>query len=268
MKRTLYISDLDGTLLNSQVEISSYSADVINRLVREQGLIFSYATARSPVTAFPVTKNLSTNIPAVVYNGAFIVQNNKYITENYFDPSEIEFIKELTVKQGVFPIVYSMQSKCEKYSFLTSYKSRAQDDFIASRNDYRKTPVNSVDDLYSGQVFHFSFIGEEDRLSEIHKMLRDRCVCYFHRDIYSGEMWLELTRQGVTKASSALKLKKLLGCDELVAFGDAINDLPLFEAADRCYAVENACNEIKSAATGIIKSNDDNGVAKFLESIF
>ena len=61
MKRTLYISDLDGTLLNSRVEISSYSADVINRLVREQGLIFSYATARSPVTAFPVTKNLSTN---------------------------------------------------------------------------------------------------------------------------------------------------------------------------------------------------------------
>ena len=52
-KDTLYVSDLDGTLLNSQGEISSYSLKVINELI-EQGMKFTYATARSLVSASKV----------------------------------------------------------------------------------------------------------------------------------------------------------------------------------------------------------------------
>ena len=56
--KTLYISDLDGTLLNSQGKISNYSIEIINHLI-EQGMIFTYATARSLVSATPVTKGLT-----------------------------------------------------------------------------------------------------------------------------------------------------------------------------------------------------------------
>lgn len=57
--KTLYVTDLDGTLLNTQNFINPYSIEIINSLV-EKGMIFTYATARSLVSASVVTKGLST----------------------------------------------------------------------------------------------------------------------------------------------------------------------------------------------------------------
>ena len=62
-----------------------------------------------------------------------------------------------------------------------------------------------------------------------------------------------------------MQLKEITGADEIVCFGDSDNDLPMFEVADRCYAVENAADEVKAAADGIIPSNDNYGVPLFIE---
>ena len=67
-----------------------------------------------------------------------------------------------------------------------------------------------------------------------------------------------------TKANAILELKKLWNCDRVVSFGDAVNDIPMFEISDECYAVENAVEELKKVATGIIESNKNDGVAKWL----
>lgn len=53
-------------------------------------------------------------------------------------------------------------------------------------------------------------------------------------------------------------------CDRVVSFGDAINDIPMFRISDECYAVANAVTELKEIATGIIDSNEEDGVAKWL----
>ena len=68
-----------------------------------------------------------------------------------------------------------------------------------------------------------------------------------------------------TKANAILKLKEMLGFEKVVCFGDAINDIPMFEIADEAYAVENAVNELKSVATGVIPSNEEDGVARWLQ---
>ena len=73
--KTLYVSDLDGTLLRKDETLSSFTIRTINALV-EQGMLFSFATARSLVTASRVTKGLSTQIPVILYNGAFIRRPN------------------------------------------------------------------------------------------------------------------------------------------------------------------------------------------------
>ena len=57
--RVLYVSDLDGTLLNTKDKISDYSVETINALV-ERGMLFTYATARSLVSASAVARGLST----------------------------------------------------------------------------------------------------------------------------------------------------------------------------------------------------------------
>lgn len=67
---------------------------------------------------------------------------------------------------------------------------------------------------------------------------------------------------------SILQLKEHLGVEYIVAFGDGKNDMEMFEIADESYAVENAVDELKSIATGIIGDNDSDGVAKWLYNKF
>lgn len=72
--KTLYVSDLDGTLLRSNETTSDYTNQTINELV-EKGMTFSYATARSFHTSHKVTKGLNARIPLIIYNGTMVVDN-------------------------------------------------------------------------------------------------------------------------------------------------------------------------------------------------
>ena len=62
---TLYVSDLDGTLLNSNQTLSPFTIQTINQLVSD-GMLFSYATARSYQTAKKVTQGLQAPFPLIV----------------------------------------------------------------------------------------------------------------------------------------------------------------------------------------------------------
>ena len=68
-----------------------------------------------------------------------------------------------------------------------------------------------------------------------------------------------------SKANAVRELKEKLGCEKrAAAFGDGKNDLDMFHAADEAYAVQNADKELKAAATAIIGSSNEDGVAKWL----
>lgn len=68
------------------------------------------------------------------------------------------------------------------------------------------------------------------------------------------------------KGISNSKVKQLCGCQRVIVFGDSANDISMFQMADEAYATENAINELKEIATGIIESNNADGVAKWLEA--
>ncbi|MDE5897578.1 MAG: HAD family hydrolase, partial [Clostridia bacterium] len=112
----------------------------------------------------------------------------------------------------------------------------------------------------------FSCIDGAEKLAAVREALKEKFRCIFSKDIYSGEYWLEVMPESASKAHAANVLKELLGCDKLVCFGDNLNDIPMFEVADECYAVENAEEELKKIATGVIGGNDRDGVAKWLEA--
>ena len=71
-------------------------------------------------------------------------------------------------------------------------------------------------------------------------------------------------RNTVDILTAVRKLKDMWGCDRVISFGDAVNDLPMFRVSDECYAVSNAAEELKAAATGIIGSNEEDGIARWL----
>ena len=113
---------------------------------------------------------------------------------------------------------------------------------------------------------YYTCIGSREELFPVYEALKDNeeLNCLFHPEIYREEYWCEVLPKKATKANAIKELKKLWNCDRIVSFGDGINDLPMFEISDECYAVENAVEELKRAATGVIESNINDGVAKWL----
>ena len=264
--KTLYISDLDGTLLQNDQTVSAFTAQTVNKLI-EKGLLFSYATARSHTTASKVTKNLKFRIPVIVFNGTFVVDTDtkNRLISNTFTQEETKRISDILIKHQIYPIVNAFFSDREKFSYVLGKETHGIHTFIQERQgDDRKRAVFGNTELYDGEVFHVACIDEEEKLRPAYEYLQKDFPCVLYRDIYGGETWLEIHPKGATKASALLALKKMLNCDKVVCFGDGKNDIPMFRIADECYAVENADPSLKAIATAVIESNEADGVAKWL----
>lgn len=264
--RTLYVSDLDGTLLRSDERASEYTNNVINRLVA-RGMIFSYATARSFETSHRVTHGLSANFPLIIYNGAMVIDNQsgEFLMKNFFDESAKDIVRDL-VTSNVYPIVYGFVDGVERFSYIPEKCGEGMRAFVDSRRgDRRERQVFDVDSLLEGELFYFTCIDSREKLAPLYDKYRERYHCVFQEEIYTQSQWLEIMPKAASKANAVAQLKARLGCEKLVVFGDGKNDIDMFEIADEAYAVSNAVDELKCIATAVIGSNDSDGVARWLE---
>lgn len=268
MSKTLYVTDLDGTLLNKQDRINQTSIDIINELVKK-GMLFTYATARSLVSATVVTQGLSMDIPVIAYNGTFIIHpsTGEILSKESFVSKETDQVVEVLEKFGISTLVYAYVEGVEKVSWLVSRENEGIKRYLNLRKgDRRLRPVTIKEELYQGDMFYFTCVGEREELQPVYDVFSkdERFRCTIQQELYRPEYFCEIMPARATKAEAILKLKKLWNCDRVVSFGDAVNDIPMFEISDECYAVENAVEELKSIATGVIESNEDDGVARWL----
>lgn len=267
--KILYLSDLDGTLIRSNERISEYTVNTVNRFIQSGGC-FSYATARSIVTASKVTAGLNTEFPVICYNGAFIIGNKsgEILLSNYFTQQEARDIRHVLAEREVFPIVYAYINGAERFSFIERYVTPAMRHFLDSRiDDPRRREVETAGELYFGDIIYIACMDTVDSLAPINDIFKSdkRINCIYAKDIYSDTQWCELLPAKATKANAALQLKSMLGCDKLVLFGDGINDLSMFSVADESCATANAVPELKEIATAVIGTNDEDSVAKWIE---
>ena len=126
--KTLYVSDLDGTLLRSDATPSIFTNKTINALV-SRGMLFSYATARSYVTSRQVTKGIDARIPLIVYNGAFVIDNTsgKLLLSNFFGDDVKSLLDDL-VENNIYPIVYSFLDEVERFSYVYDNSTKGMKD--------------------------------------------------------------------------------------------------------------------------------------------
>ena len=266
--KELYVTDLDGTLLNRHDRVSPFSVRVINELV-DKGLLFTYATARSLVSASRVTEGLSTKIPVIAYNGAFIFQpsTGEILSREGFTDEERSKVRKILNRYRISPLVYSFISGVEKVSWITEHENDGIRRYLSLRQgDRRFRAVHDPDSLYQGDIFYYTCIGEKEELQPVYELFSDdsRFRCTMQQELYRPEYWCEIMPAMASKANAIRKLKEMWGCSRVISFGDAVNDIPMFEISDECYAVENAVDELKAAATAVIGSNEEDAVAKWL----
>ena len=267
---TLYVSDLDGTLLGTDAKIPDEALEMLNQML-DAGLPFTVATARSWTSAKPVLKGLHLRLPIVGYNGAFIVDpvTGCDVERCVLEKAQMERVMQVYLEHGVTPMVFAMVDGVQKVSWVRSLETDGIRRYKESRKgDPRLNPVETVEELYRGEVFYFSALGSKQELEKAAVDLENLDFTHltFAADTYDPEeYWLETARKDATKAQGVQKLRRITGFERIVCFGDNINDLPMFAAADEAYAVGNAKDAVKAMAAGVIGSNTELGVVRFLQ---
>jgi|GEM_PF-90441 len=274
--KTLYISDLDGTLLNPDAEISDKTAQVLNRLIRED-VQFTVATARTFATVDQILTPVNINLPIVLMNGAAIYDTNakKYIHTEDLDHSKAVEIIETIQKHGLSLLMYTIQDDRMSTYFEPPISSLMQRYIDLRKMRYNKGfhETKSLKATCRNESVYFSTLGPKEALEAAAKALQqlEGVQVEFYRDVYSDTIWmeeiwfLEVFKGNASKESAVQFLKKTFGFEKVISFGDNYNDMPMFHASDACYAVGNAREEVKATATAVIGTNTENGVARWLD---
>ncbi len=265
---TLYVSDLDGTLLNNAGKLTPRAADMLNCMT-EGGTLFSYCTARGLATAGKITERLKLTAPIALMNGVFIYDplTGEYPVRNVFGAEQAALLKRAILDNEETPMVFALLDGRERVSYIKDSENLKKH-LAARKGDKRMRPLTSYSKMFEGELYYAAFINPRNKpaLDKIftHENGFARS-CYI--DTYdTSQTWYEVFSVSAGKAEAVLKIKELTGADELVCFGDNANDIPMFRAADRCYAVGNAIPELKELADGVIGTNESLGVPEFIQS--
>lgn len=266
--KTLYISDLDGTLLGPNAELTPYTRDVIKAFTAKGGY-FTAATARTRETVRFILADSGMNVPAVVMNGVmcYDLKKDDLVMAKYIPSEAAKTIGDVSERYGLSGFLYLLaDGKLSiTYRRLESPTSKA---FVAERVGKYGKKFTYVDEFASSDVVSFCAVEPRVVLDPVAEELRacPGVTVSYHCDVYDTNLWyLDVCAAGISKRSAVEELRVKYGFDKVVAFGDNHNDLPLFAAADEKYAVENAVDELKSLATGVIGRNTSDGVAKWIE---
>lgn len=265
--KTLYITDLDGTFLNSKGKISNSSAQIIKSLI-EKGCLFSVATARTKATVLDMFKGIGLNCPISLMNGVMIFdtsKNKNHLTHS-IDNNTANKILEIYRKYNKHPMLYFDKGEYLEIVY-TELDNVYQKEYVCDRKNMQLKKFRKVDKLTAEK--DLLYIVSLDKPEELEGIYREisalgNITSNFYKDNYTDCNFLETMSAETSKGKSAVEIKKLLGADRLVVFGDNLNDIPLFEAADEAYAVSNAHPKLKSLATEVISSNDEDAVAHFI----
>ena len=264
--KTLYISDLDGTLLNADAGLSQYTLENLNQLIAD-GLNFTVATARSASTAPTILNGLNLNLPIILMNGVCVydLKSRSYIHSYKLNKDSCRFLFDTLNEFNLYGFLYSLGS-----IYYINADSVHASNFVEERiRKYGKvfTKVDSFDECINDTLVHFSVADSYENLIEIYAKLSVdlNLNVEFYQDIYDKNYWyLEICDVNASKYNAVKFLRERYNFDKIIGFGDNLNDIPMFKACDYSCAVANAKAEVKSHADEIIDSNINNGVVNWI----
>jgi Cof subfamily protein (haloacid dehalogenase superfamily) len=275
---TLFVSDLDGTLLDKGGRLSPVSREALERLIAE-GLVFSVASARSVASMQSVLRDLRITLPVIEFNGAFLsdLHTGRHEIVNAIEPALAQDAYALIGQYACAPFVSTYDGRADRlyYGNLTNAGERHYVDDRRAHEDRRLRQTASLAETLREPVVCLTVIGEQARLAELELAARarlgDAVEIHFFENAYSpGWHWLTIHDRRATKDQAIRLLVERYGLrdHELVVFGDHINDVKMFKIAGRAVAVANAHPEVKRHATHVIGAHHEDSVVRYIEDHF
>lgn len=274
--RTLYVTDLDGTLLDPSSRVPDESREILNSLI-DRGAMITVATARTPATVELLLDGLHAattpegrDIPAIVMTGAAYwnrrLRRYDYIT--LMSDHDSRIIRDAFRAAGINPFNYTLGAKEVLEVFHAAQLSDREDAFYRERCNLPLKRFHIGQEAGGGAatVLYFA-IGTPEKADILCRMVNDRtrCSAAWYRDIFNPEVaFMDIYAGSCSKANAVKDVARELGCDRIVVFGDNLNDLPMMRVADVAVAVENALPEVRDMASTVIGSNASDSVARFI----
>jgi Cof subfamily protein (haloacid dehalogenase superfamily) len=253
--------DLDGTLLRSNKRLSTANARAIAE-VTNRGVHVVLASARPPRSVREVYHRLALDTLQVNYNGALVhdMPRGKHV---FHQPMSIALAKRIVkFARKMDPNVVISVEVLDKWytdhvddTLPTETSRRFEPDFVGPLNAFLTVPVTKL-----------MLLAPPDKLQPIHEAVRKK----FAKDVailISDAYLIQLVHKQVDKAS-ALKLvaeRYNVPQQQVMAIGDAPNDLGMIRWAGLGVAMESGWDRLKQAAKIIAPCNDDDGVACVLK---
>lgn len=261
--------DLDGTLTNSEKNITPRTLDALMKAQRE-GVRLVLASGRP---TFGIAA-LANQLQLADYGGYVLSYNGGRI----IDWCEKTVIFSQVVDHKLVPILYDFAEKAQlpivTYLPEAILASKNEGEYLAEEARINGMPVvvaqNFVEEAMqiAGGSTKFLILGEPELLIQLESEMK--AALSEQMEVFrSAPFFLELPPKGIDKAQSLQRLLTHLGLEResLMAFGDGFNDLSMIQFAGQGVAMANAVEEVKSIADFVTTSNEEDGIAHALEQL-
>lgn len=256
----LVVTDMDGTLLNDQGEVSKQFYSLFEQL-KAHNIHFAAASGRQYYSIANKLSPIVDDITIIAENGGIARRGQK------------ELLVTQMHKEKVFELIHLLRTVKDSYIVLcgkkSSYVETTNETFINLFNEYyaryeRVEDLTAVEDDEFVKIAIYHFESSEAFIYPAVKHLEDKLQVKV-----SGPNWVDISHPNAHKGHALRLLQKKLGYtpEQTMVFGDYNNDLEMLGLATFSYAMENAHPEVKKVANYSTKSNEENGVEYILEQL-
>lgn len=261
MRPRLVATDLDGTLLHSDGTVSPRTREVLEEL-DVRGVHVVFVTGRPIRWMESLWDAVGGHGLAICSNGGIVydVAEHAVRTALTIDPDTLLGVGR-TLRRVVPGTVFALE-KTDGFA--------REPDFLPRVPPPYEIPVGPLEEIVDGTVVKLLARHEEHHPEPYWQQVEEAVGDLVTTTWSSVGTLVEMSARGVTKASTLEHLCRELGvlAEDVVAFGDMPNDVPLLEWAGRSFAMANAHASVHAVATDLAPPHDEDGVARVLADLF
>lgn len=261
MKIKLIAMDFDGTLLNDEKQITEKTRSILIKC-KKKGYIMVGITARN----LESVKRIFTQISIAEVFDYLILNNGTYIEK--VKSGKGKYIGSLTKKQ-VQKITKGIEDDTEEIDYISVKNYYLYKNKNAINEPFIKN-INQIEEIQEPITRMNIFLKDQSKIEWDKEMINHKYKninCFIMQDAKFPEKWLVVNPKNVNKKNTLKYLGKQLGIplNKMIFFGDSWNDIEVMGSVGCSVAMKNALEEIKQKADRITLSNNEDGVAVFLE---